>query len=401
VTSEALSPLRSRSIAALALALLLMLSGCTSGRFGSSPPRQTAQPVEQPTEPTVVPLPEGGVRVALLLPLSASGNAGAAAQSLKNAADLAQAEYKGSKLQISVKDDHGTVDGAREAATAAVAEGADVILGPLLAPAVQGAAQVVRPTGKPMIGFSTDASVAGRGVYLLSFMPENDVDRIIDFAAGRGKQSIAALIPNGAYGNVVAAAFQEACARRGVRIAALTRYDATTLDSAAREIAALTVPVDALFIPENGEGISALAQALTANGVGTGRLQMLGTGVWDDPRVLNNPMVQGGWFAAPERTGFSGFAQRYKARFGAEPVRIASLAYDAVFLINALTAQNGPQGLSSGALQGPEGIIGTDGLFRFRADGTAQRGLAVLQISSGNSSVIAAAPRSFGQISTQ
>ena len=46
-------------------------------------------------------------------------------------------------------------------------------------------------------------SVAARGVYLLSFLPETDVNRIVNFAVDHGKRSFAALLPDNAYGSVV------------------------------------------------------------------------------------------------------------------------------------------------------------------------------------------------------
>ncbi|WP_293854494.1 penicillin-binding protein activator [uncultured Alsobacter sp.] len=371
------------------------LAGCnTSGLPGldslsSNPAPQTAP---QQAEIPVIP---GKVRVGLILPLTAPGNAGVAGAALKNAADMAIAEFNGSKVQLLVKDDRGTPDGAREAAQQALAEGAEIIVGPLLAPSVQAVGQVARGANRSVIAFSTDATVASRGVYLLSFMPESDVDRIVEFAVSRGKKSIAALIPNSAYGNVVAAAFQEAAARRNVRVPALERYDRGTLDGAVRRIAAVGDQADALFVPESGDGMAAVGQALTTAGISSQRLQPLGTGVWDDPRVLSVKAIQGGWFSAPEKAGFNAFASRYRARFGTEPTRIASLAYDAVFLVDALYGKLGSQGFSDATLTNPEGIVGTDGLFRFRQDGTNQRGLAVLQVGGGSAQTISPAPRAF------
>ncbi len=386
-----------RVVATTAL-IAFFAAGC-AGDFdrmrGSRP--QSADNTPAPAAPTL----QDGLGVALILPLTAPGNAGAVAASLKNAADLAVEEYKGSKVRLIVKDDGGTAEGARAAASAALAEGAEVVLGPLLAPNVQAAAQVVRAAGRPMIAFSTDASVAGRGVNLLSFMPENDIDRVVEFAAQRGKRSFAALIPEGAYGNVAAAAFQAAVTRRGLALAAMERYAPGGVDEGAKQIAALRVPADALFLPENGDGAAALGQALAAAGIDGRRVQLLGSGVWDDPRVQRVPQLQGGWFAAPDKTGFNAFAQRYRARFGSEPTRIASLAYDAVFLVSALNAQYGAQAFADGTLQSSEGVIGTDGLFRFQADGTSRRALAVLQITGNTAQVIGPAPRSFASPGTQ
>ena len=224
----------------------------------------------EPAAPTPLPdaqAPGGKLRVGLILPLSAGGNVGAAAASLKNAAELAVSEFNGSEVALLVKDDRGTPDGAAQAAQEVIAEGAQIILGPLLAPAVQAVGQVAKQAGRPVIAFSTDASVASRGVYLLSFMPETEVDRVVEFAASRGKRSIAALIPDSAYGNVVAGAFQESAARRGVRVALIERFAAPTVDAGARRVAQLGAQADALLLPVNADGINAATAALSSNKV--------------------------------------------------------------------------------------------------------------------------------------
>ena len=167
---------------------------------------------------------EGQVRVGLVLPLSAQGNAGVAAQSMKNAAEMALAEFKSPNIQLLVKDDGGTPQGAQAAAQQAINEGAEIIVGPLFAQSVSAVGQVARGRNIPVIAFSTDASVAARGVYLLSFLPETDVRRIVDFAVSRGKRSFAALLPDNAYGTVVEAAFQQEVSRRGGRVVALEKY---------------------------------------------------------------------------------------------------------------------------------------------------------------------------------
>lgn len=371
----------------------LVLSACGTtmpglSGFGGSSGQAPAGPTPLPDAQG----PKGNLRVGLILPLSAGGNVGAAAASLKNAAELAVSEFNGSEVALLIKDDRGTPDGAAQAAQEVIAEGAQIILGPLLAPTVQAVGQVARQAGKPVIAFSTDASVATRGVYLLSFMPESEVDRVIEFAASRGKRSVAAMIPDSAYGNVVASAFQESAARRGVRVALIERYAGPTVDAGAKRIAQLGAQADALLLPVNAEGIGGATAALANNKV---KLQMLGTAAWEDPRVLQNLGIQGGWFAAPDKAGYANFAGRYRAKYGSDPVRVGTLAYDAVFLVNALYVKYGAQAFSDAILTNSEGIIGTDGLFRFRPDGTNQRGLAVLQVNNGTATVVSAAPRAF------
>src|SRR6202043_3044230 len=104
---------------------------------------------------------------------------------------------------------------AQQATQDALAEGVDIILGPLFAHTVSAAGASARARNVPVIAFSTDANVAAHGVYLLSFLPESDVDRIITYAASQGRRSYAALLPDNAYGTVVEAAFKQAVPRRG------------------------------------------------------------------------------------------------------------------------------------------------------------------------------------------
>src|SRR5437667_268641 len=138
-----------------------------------------------------------------------------------NAAEMALAEFNSQDLQLLVKDDGGSAPGAQQAAQPALDEGAELILGPLFAYSVTPVGQLARARNVPVIAFSTDANVAARGVYLLSFLPESDVERIVGYAAGAGKRSFAALVPDNAYGTVAEAAFKQSVARRGGRIVAL------------------------------------------------------------------------------------------------------------------------------------------------------------------------------------
>jgi ABC-type branched-subunit amino acid transport system substrate-binding protein len=331
----------------------------------------------------------------LLLPLSAQGTTGNVAQSLKNAADMAMAEFSGASIDLVVKDERGTPDGAREAAKQAMAEGASAIIGPLLAPSVQVAGSIARSAGKPVIAFSTDSGVAGRGVYLLSFMPQSDVDRILDYAAANGKKSLGALIPDTPYGSAVNAVLQDGAARRGIRLLAIERYSGSSVDAAAKRLASIKDQMDSLFLPENGDGAAAAGKALQSAGIDPKKIQLLGTSAWDDPRVFSTPQFQGGWYAMPDKSGYDAFAARYRAKFGSDPVRIATLAYDAVFLANALHKKAGDHAFEESQITATDGVIGTDGLFRFRTDGTTQRGEVIMQVGKDGSTKIDGAPANF------
>ncbi len=362
------------------------LSQFSSPLGGSEPP---AGPQQEPSA-----VGSGQIKVGLILPLSAGGNAGVAAQSMKNAAEMALAEFQNPNIQLLVKDDGGNPQGANAAAQQAIGEGAEILLGPLFAASVPAVAQVARTRGISVIAFSTDSSVAGRGVYLLSFLPESDVNRIVDYASSTGKRSFAGLVPDNAYGNVVEAAFKQAAGRRG-RVVAFEKYSGDRA-TPARAVAQMLGSADALMIADDGDSVVATADALTAAGSNLRNIQMLGTGLWDNPRVFASQSLQGGLYAAPDPAGFRAFSGRYRTKFGSEPVRTATLAYDAVALMAALARTQGPNRFAPETLTNPSGFAGIDGLFRFRTDGTNERGLAVMKVTTGGGVTVAGSPKSFG-----
>jgi len=325
-----------------------------------------------------------------------------AAQSMRNAAEMALAEFNNADIQLLIKDDGGRAPGAQQAAQQSLDEGAEIILGPLFALTVTPVGQVARARNVPVIAFSTDASVAARGIYLLSFLPESDVERIIDYAASQGRRSFAALVPDNAYGSVVEAAFKQVVARRGGRVVALERYplDKVQMQGPVRNVAQAAAQADAIFIPDGADAVSTAVQTLSASGVNMKRLQLLGTGLWEDGQVFSNPRLEGAWYAGPESTGFRSFSARYRDRYGQDPVRTASLCYDAVALVAALAKTQGRARFSEAALTNSSGFAGIDGLFRFRPDGTNQRGLAVLRVTSSGGQVINPPPKSFGASGT-
>jgi ABC-type branched-subunit amino acid transport system substrate-binding protein len=380
--------------------LALLLAACTGsfspGDFFSGAPQPNTTPQAGAA------IGAGQVKAALILPLSAGGNAGVTAQSMRNAAELALAEFNAPDIQLLVKDDGGNAAGAQQAAQQAIEEGAEIILGPLFAHSVAPVGQLARARGIPVIAFSTDSNVAARGVYLLSFLPESDVERLISYATQQRKRSYAAAIPDNPYGTVVEAAFKQSVARRGGRIVSLVRYslDRAQLQETVRSLAQAARQADAVFIPDTADTVPQVVQALAANGVDTKRVQLLGSGLWEDPQIFSNSILTGAWYAGPDVNGFRNFSGRYRTRFGQDPVRTATLVYDAVALVAALTKTQGQRRFSEEVLTNSSGFTGIDGLFRFRRDGINQRGLAVMQVSPTGGQIISPAPRSFGRSGT-
>lgn len=395
------SEFRSARRGLLAIAACLALGACESdggGERAALDPLPEAAPtprVEQKPLGSVVG--QGSVKVALVLPSSAQGNAGTTAKAMRNAAELALSEFNTADIQLVVKDDGGTAQGARAAAESAANEGAKLVIGPLFAHSVASAGQVGKLRNLPVLAFSTDQNVASDGVFLLNFAPEQDVSRIVAYATAQGKRSFAALLPENGYGSVVEGAFQQAVAKAGGRVVALEHYptDKAAKAEAVARVAAALPQADALLLPDSPDDVQTIVGMLATNGVNMQRVQLLGTGLWDDPAVTRDASLAGAWYAAPDDRGFKSFASRYRAKYGDDPVRTASLAYDATALAAALVKAQGPGALTSGTFTNPSGFSGVDGAFRFRSDGGADRGLAVYRVQTGGATMISPPPTSF------
>ena len=400
-------PARARPLAAWlgATGLCALLAACGPTTTGSIEPA-TPSVLSAPTgavETSALPgatdpnrMGAGSVKVALILPMTTGdGGQSSVGAALRNAADLAAAEAINPDLALRVKDDHASPAGAKTAGQEALAEGAELVIGPLFSPNVREVGRAALAANKPVIAFSTDTSTATSGVYLLSFLVEGYVDRIVDYSASRGRKSFAALIPDNDYGRVAEAEFQQAAARDNVRVQQIEHYKPGKAGEAISRLAPNAGQIDALFVPEQVDATIAMAPQLQAAGLAGGKVQLIGTGLWNDPRLARVPALQGAWFPAPDNAGFAAFAERYKAKYGSDPARVATLAYDAVSLAAALARAQGSQRYSQSSLTSPTGFNGSDGVFRFRRDGQSERGLAVMEMSNGATNVVSPAPRSF------
>lgn len=344
----------------------------------------------------------GGVKVALLLPISGQGNSQNVAKALKQAGELALFDFDNPNVQLVPKDTLGTPEGARAAAQDAVKEGAELIIGPLFSNEVAAAAPEAQRAGIPIVAFSSDRKVAGNGVYLLSFLAGSDIPRIVSFAVSRGKKRFAALIPQTDTGRLLEQSFLAAVSQQGGQAVAVKTYpqDANGMVAPVRDIAALArkgepAQIDALFIPSGADSLPALAPLLPYSEFDTNAVKLLGNGGWDYAGIGKEQALQGGWFSAPDPKGWTDFTKRYAETYGDVPPRLASLAYDAVSL--AVSLSNNPKGkrFTPGQLTRSSGFAGIDGLFRLRPDGTSERGFAILEVQRYGNEVIDVAPSAF------
>ncbi len=436
---------------------LFALAACaTTAPKPRDPGVEAQRPLPEVREEEFVTVPQQGrsdvVRVAILLPFtSQSENISAVSTAMLKAAQMVAFESENAQYLLIPKDTGGTPEGARLMAEEAVREGAEIILGPLFAESVSAVAELTRPMDIPVIAFSSDSNVAGDGVYLLSFPPEAEISRVTEFALSKGYARFGLMAPFSEFGDRVANAFSNEVYDRGGNIVHTERYEqsaeamveparrmakfaetefepsyveprvASTVDANLAAGAASMVNGDnpyiarqgggaeggtwsvnggyqAILLPEQGRLLRALAPLFPYYDVNVREVKLLGLSAWNNPLLEREPALNGGWFAAPDPALAEGFKDRYQKAYGERPPRLASLAYDAA-LLTARLSQLPPQTrFSVETIANPNGYLGADGLFRLRADGMVERGLAILEIRPSGITVIDPAPRSFMQM---
>jgi len=335
------------------------------------------------------------VRVGLLLPFTLRPQD---ASALYNAAELALFDHGNQNTLIIPRDAGSTEASANAAAQALINDGADVIVGPVLREGVVGASTAARSNNVPVIGFSSDRTVAGNGTYLLSFQLEDEVQRIVSYASAQNIRSIALLAPSNEYGRRVESALRAEAALHNMTVTQVQLYarNDTEATTAATSMAASlrATPTQAVLIAESGTALRAISTALVRGGVDQRQTRFIGTSVWAG-EAQREPTLAGGWYVSADPSARTAFESRYQATFGESPTRLASLGYDAVALAALLSRDGGPRGFTRSRIENGEGFAGSDGLFRFHSNGAIERGLAIIEVRQNDVAVIDAAPRSF------
>ncbi|MDH3229129.1 MAG: penicillin-binding protein activator [Alphaproteobacteria bacterium] len=373
-----------------------------------------------------------GVPVAILLPLS--GPRSELGKAMLDAAQLAVFEIASQNFVLLPYDTKGTPEGAEDAAARALGRGAKLVLGPLLADSVEAVAAQTRISDINVVAFSNSRRVAGNGVYILGFAPDQQVDAIVDYAASQGFSSYGVLAPSNGYGEVVVDALYKATERRGTVVTktgyydpaasdfsesarALTGYDlrreellqqmaaleGKTDEISRQALAKLEVldtigdpPFDAVLLPDAGQNLRTLAALMNFYDVEQPTVRFLGLRAWDGtPEVVAERALQGAWFAAPPVEERQKFEIRFRAAFNYTPPRLASLAFDATALAAVLAQSPRATDFSASALTDPNGFVGVDGIFRLTADGSVERAYAIHEVTADGFRTIQPAAKSF------
>lgn len=373
-----------------------------------------------------------GVPVAILLPLT--GPRAELGKAMLDAAQLAVFEVAGKNFVLLPYDTRGTPEGAEEAVSRAMGRGAKLVLGPLLADSVAAVATQTSLSDVNVVAFSNSKRVAGNGVFVLGFAPDQQVDAIVDYAVSQGLSSFGVMAPSNGYGEAVVDALYQSSEQRGAVVTRVGYYNPAATDfsepvrtltdydqrreNVVQQISELegrqdaasqqalkrlevldtvgAAPFDAVVLPDAGQNLRTLSSLLSFYDIDQPNVRTLGLRAWDEtPEVIAEPSLHGAWFSAPPVEEQKKFEERFRTAFSYTPPRLASVAYDATALAALLSQSPQATDFSRAALTDPNGFRGVDGIFRLRADGIVERAYAIHEVTPDGFRTIKPAADSF------
>lgn len=371
-------------------------------------------------------------RVGMLLPLT--GSAATVGKGLKNAALLALDDVQNPNLVLQFYDTQSSQSGARIAIENAVSQQSDLIVGPLMSTEVQASSGRAVSDNIPMIAFSTSKDVLQPGVYTLGLLIDEQVERIMNYAAAEGRSHFALLIPDNNLGISVARAAVRTAQKNGTKVVRIAFYPPNTSNfseilkkltdystrhaemqrqkailkaqanagnaKAKRELALIKttdssdeVDFDAVLIPESGAKLKSAISMFGYYDIYAPKVKFLGTSIWENTRLNKESLIVNSWYPRLSRYQSNYFADKYYKFYGERPRSLYSFAYDAVALASALSKYQGDN--MNAAITSPEGFMGINGAFRFFEDGSNQHSLDIMEIKPQGDVEVDAAPKKF------
>lgn len=368
---------------------ILFLNAC-AGPQAPAPVEQYGVNLQSERSQTITGAPDTvSAKFGILLPLS--GPNAALGQSMLQAAQLTLFDQGSTALELVPFDTKGTLNGGRAAATQALEQDVDLIIGPVFSDAVNGAKEITVPNNMKIIAFSNNETLADRVTFMMGFMPSSQAKQIADYAIRQNLKRFAIVAPQDKYGALTTKHFEERIKENGGALVNKIFY--LPNDPAIQNKISTLTPdsLDAVFIPTNGPDLERISQSLTNAGLTPLKVKRLGTALWDNAQTAQSQNLDKGWFAKASSSDRKSFERQYESTYGVKPMALDSLAYDATALASIMASK----GYNYTAFVDPNGFRGLDGVFRFSDQGVIERQLAIFEIQNGQIVEIEKARKSF------
>lgn len=409
-----------------ALLLSFALAGCSLIHHSEPMPQQTfdyqnsiPQNMVETTDYSHIDLGNSeSFRVAMLLPLS--GKVSDMGQNMKNAAMMAVGDLNNNNLLVQFYDTKGTTGGARIAVENAVSAKSDLIIGPILGEEVSAITEPAKNAEIPVISFSTAPNVLQDGIYTMGLLNEEQIERIIRYAASQERLKLAVLLPDNQSGINMFKAAMNAAQLHGATIVKVGFYAPNSMDftklaaqitGSARVAASQRKPqtkesteetteeerapldFDALLVPEFGNRLKAITSMFSYYDVSAPEVLFLGTSVWGNTNLSKETELYGAVYPVMSMSRLTHYKQKYYEMFGQKSNDLSIFAYDAVALSSALSLKD--KNYLPEAITSLDGFYGLSGAFRIFSNGKNEHGLDIVKVSANGPQMVEPASNKF------
>ncbi|HMI90987.1 MAG TPA: ABC transporter substrate-binding protein, partial [Polyangiales bacterium] len=172
--------------------------------------------------------------------------------------------------QLVFRDDGGEPERAVEAVNELVSvHRAIAIVGPMDVRAAELAAARAQELGVPIVVLSPGGSPTRRGelVFRLYPTPDGEVAALLAAARRAQRTTVAALLPEGAYGDLMATTLRAQSERAGLKLGDVLRYTSGTTSFVPQAQALAKLSFDALLLADDARSAALIAPALAASGM--------------------------------------------------------------------------------------------------------------------------------------
>ena len=369
---------------------------------------------------------ENKLTVAILLPLS--GKAEKIGNSMLKSAQLAMFDSKLDNIILKPYDTKGTASGATEAINSVIKDNADIVIGPLFTQTTKAIIDIAAINNLMILSFSDNQSLLDENhnnVYLMGFTQKQEIERIISYlVSNKNYYGFSAMFPSDIYGSSASKTFKDVVFRKDSKIVKIDFYSKndSNLESKINSLLEMNtyrdevykkykedkalakaqglgndvefkytdddkIYADALLIPDSGNELNNIADIL-AKYSGTHKPLLVGTSKWLNNPLYNNANFNGTLFVASNPNDYSSFENNYYSTFNSYPLRVSSLAYDAVKAVMEAYSQAGEKNNLKYAIENYQGFEGANGKYRFLSNGFVERKLSIIKILDGKYEII-------------
>ena len=252
-----------------------------------------------------------------------------------------------------------------------------------------------------------DASLAGTGIFAIGVIPEQQVDRMVNFAIKNDVSDFTTILPSDVYGETVTKKLQQIInQRQGASVLKNEFYKADSqgriisLDSHVKSVfdavtSGVSAKPRAMILPDSGSAIAQIVSTMAKYHVDNSKIKFIGNDKFNDPAILANPALEGAWFTALPNDRRKDFDNKFREIYGYDAPKLGGLAFDGVALAATLAKISDGNGFRRESLINSRGFIGIDGIFRLQENGLTERGFAIMSVQGGHAVLIDAAPNSF------